>query len=283
MIEAVLELESRIFNGIVRSRDEEIEEIAKEYNVKDKDLEPYFDLLENYRIKTLNLKRTLQKRIVWNLEERMIIDYYIKNTEYSKTEKFKHLSRILSNTERTKESISFDYYNNIAPKDKQKKLRVLFKTMGKSKESEDLLLKTEKDDIDDVSNSISDVTVKEENSINLVDTKLEKSDFLSNMSDFINNGKKLRNFNLEEFFQGITLLTSLAANNVLEVEEIDELKLKIKEQEKIIESLNVEIDSLNDNIKMIYKEILEFDKLDGIDKIGEIKEFIDKLIELTKY
>ena len=61
MIEAILELESRIFNGVVRDKDSEITEIANEYDVRDKDLEPYFDLLERYKNVSLNAVRTIQK------------------------------------------------------------------------------------------------------------------------------------------------------------------------------------------------------------------------------
>lgn len=282
MIEAVLELENKIFNRTVKDKDLEIEKISREHNVKSKDLEPYYELLENYRIVSLNLKMTLQKRIVWNKEERLIIDYYIKNTGYSKTEKFKHLSRILSITKRTKESISNDYYINVAPKEKQKNLRVLIK--NKTNKKEDIFIKDINKSNSILSNSISENGLLENNVV-LVDNKLEKPekvDFLSNLSDFINNAKNLSNFNLEEFFHGMTLLTSLAANKVIQVNETEELNLKIKEQEKMIESLNAEILILNNDIEMISNETIEFVKLDGIDKIGKMKEFIDKLIELTK-
>lgn len=266
MIEAVLELESRILKGDVRDRDLEIEEISNYYNVKGNDLEPYFDLLESYRNASLNSETTINNRVIWNSVERKIIDYYVKNTNFSKTEQFNHLSRILSLTKRTKGAISFDYYNNIAPKDKDKEKKKLKKKNMRvaiqNKANKEILLEDEV----------------------LVDNQLDKSekvDFLSNLSVLINNAKSLSNFNLEEFFEGLTLLSSLAVDKTNESKELEELRRKVNVQSKIIEGLNNEISNFNNNISNISNDIIEFSKLDGIDKIGNLENFINKLCKQT--
>ena len=156
----------------------------------------------------------------------------------------------------------------MAPKNKQEQLKLEMKNFNSIKKS---------------SEEVNEELVELDNEVENVNNQLPvKNDFLSNFTMFIKNTQTLNNFNLDEFFQGLSILSSLAASKVNNEEEMKVLENDLKEQKDLNEKLKKEISDMKKEISNIYEEVSEFDSLNGIEKVVKIQSFSESLLEMVK-
>jgi len=247
MLEALLELEYTIFDSIIEDEEKTVSDIAAKYKVKKEELLPYFNLFMMYKLDSEKDLTNTQGKRSWSKSEKEIVLQYMVDTHNKKSKKiaFKELAELLEPTKRTHQSIQFEYYN-----------RILKKEHKVEKVEKPKVVKREE---------------KQEK------TSLPNHELLSQLTAFMQNAKKLEKFDLTNLFAGLNQLTELAAGKFENTEESEQLKSELVKRDELIEQQRLEIEKLKKDLSGVRDAIAQFDALDGMDKIINLKEYSTKL------
>lgn len=237
-----------------------LENLTKTYQVEHSNLVEYYDLIASYESSKKTRKISSSGQPVWTDEERSLFGKIYNDLKgiAKRTDAFRALSKL---NNRTYSSNQFHFYNN--------KELVLGETITQPKKQS--ITVKEKDVEPKPSNTSSQNKTQSTEQPPI--KKQNEDELLSSIQSILGNMSTLKEFDLENFFSGLSKLSTLAVEKNGNSEEL----YKLKEESKIIKNEN---ELLKTKLELLKKEIETFESQDTIQKITRLKDFGSNLIDL---
>lgn len=260
--DTVLELKNIVFYNKQRTKMESLIDELSHRTFLDTDvLLEFYHMILKWKIQSESIKNSKKK--AWTEAEEIILMFYVElqSNNTSNTQIFEEVSEVL---DRTKEAVSFKYYNKTSNNRNQDEQQLGIEDIDNINES------TEKSNKD-----LSYSETKTED-LEIVEYKpKEEFDLLSGLGQLVSNISTV-GLDINPFFDGLLQMSKKAVENS-NVEVVKELNEKLTKEQLDNDVLQAEFKKVYSNFVQLKKEVQYFNGLSSVEKLQQINSHSEKL------